>query len=492
MKRWFFGIVVALAGTFACSPDAVPSDPGSGEGGTGNAGTGNAGIGNAGTGNAGIGNAGTGNAGTGSVGTGAGGTDGPGIEPQDNPFCGASPSPADVLRAKCTTCHSDPPNSGAPFKLTTYADARAHAPGIAARVHAGTMPPPSANTPLTEDQKEVLLNWIRGGAQGGDCASEDACARDPNRCIGERFLPCTPDVRVLAFAPGDKAAKYSVPAGVSDWYNCFQVANPLYGTNKLVTAEAPVIDNSDVVHHWLLFGSMNGFDGQFDDTGGCVSPAFGDTLLSGWAPGGTNQVYPNDVGVRISQFPYLTLQVHYNNASAADSADASGIAYCSTTEQKPNVAGIVTLGTDLGVYIPPGASNYPGAVSTCNNLFNGSGTGTATIVTSAPHMHVLGAGFTTEHLRGGERIGYVSNVPIGTWRFDGQTHYAHSEVSPGGQRILVQPGDQLKTTCYYSNPHPVAVGFGGATTDEMCYDFLIAYPIDQLRRSCGPWISFLN
>jgi hypothetical protein len=410
---------------------------------------------------------------------------------QGNAFCSGVPSPAQVLQAKCTSCHSDPPNSGAPFKLTTYADARDHAPAIAARIEAGSMPPPTANTPLSTEQKAALLSWVNAGAPGNECVSnKPGCPEDPNLCVGEQFLPCVPDAYILAYSPEDRAQKFVVRAGVSDHYDCFQFANPFYGTGRLITAEAPVIDNANVVHHWLLFGGTTGTDGQVN-TGSCIDPQLGDTLLTGWAPGGTNQVYPSDVGVRISEFPILTLQTHYNNPSDIDLEDGSGIAFCSTSEAKPNVAGTVTLGTDLGIFIPPGSNDYAGGVSSCPNLFKGSNTGTATIVTSAPHMHQLGSGFTTEQLRDGERVGYVSNVPVGTWSFDRQTHYPHSEVSPGGSRILVEPGDVLKTTCYYTNPGTSAVGFGGKTTKEMCYDFLMVYPIDELRRGCGPLITFL-
>jgi hypothetical protein len=195
----------------------------------------------------------------------------------------------------------------------------------------------------------------------------------------------------------------------------------------------------------------------------------------------------------MNQFPVLTLQIHYNNPSLAAGADASGVAYCTSSQPKQNIASIVTLGLDLGINIPAGARNHPGGRGTCNNMFAGFGSGTATIITSAPHMHKLGAGFTTEHYRGGSRIGFVSNVPNGTWKFDGQVHYPHSELSPtSGGRINVMPGDSLRTTCYYTNPGILPVGFGTGTTAEMCYDFLVAYPINQLRRGCGGMILTFN
>lgn len=38
----------------------------------------------------------------------------------------------------------------------------------------------------------------------------------------------------------------------------------------------------------------------------------------------------------------------------------------------------------------------------------------------------------------------------------------------------------------YFAQQSLPVGFGPATTDEMCYDFLIAYPYDRAVTRCGP------
>jgi hypothetical protein len=109
-----------------------------------------------------------------------------------------------VLQVRCTTCHSDPPNSGAPIKLTTHADAKAHASALTARVDAGTMPPDAETNPLSAKQKAELLNWVNSGAPGDECAGGPGCPEDPNRCAGEQFLPCTPDVQIQAFGPDPK------------------------------------------------------------------------------------------------------------------------------------------------------------------------------------------------------------------------------------------------------------------------------------------------
>jgi hypothetical protein len=49
----------------------------------------------------------------------------------------------------------------------------------------------------------------------------------------------------------------------------------------------------------------------------------------------------------------------------------------------------------------------------------------------------------------------------------------------------VQPGEVLRTTCWYSNPTATAIGFGPKTTDEMCYDFVIGYPYASTVERCG-------
>ena len=45
----------------------------------------------------------------------------------------------------------------------------------------------------------------------------------------------------------------------------------------------------------------------------------------------------------------------------------------------------------------------------------------------------------------------------------------------------------MRTRCTWGNPTDRAVNFGENTEDEMCFDFLMLYPIDVFAgtRSCG-------
>ncbi len=413
-----------------------------------------------------------------------GGTAGTGGNPS-NPFCAVER----VLQSKCQSCHAATPTGGAPFPLMSYADTQKTHNGtpiwqrIKERVRTDSMPPTGWTPRPDAAEKAVIAAWNGTGSECSVDPNATTCPQNPSRCVGEEHLPCQVTHRFLAHAPGNKAAKFTVAAGAADEYWCFDFVNPFFGTQQVARAEAPVVDNDAVIHHWLLFGTNEGrADGGI--RGGCVQPEIGNSkLLSGWAPGGTNTVMPDDVRMEMGKYRYLELQVHYNNPVPIAGPDASGVAYC--IEPNPGgraLAGITTLGTD-NLLIPVGAKDVVGGTGTCNNL--PTTLNPVFILGSSPHMHKLGSGFKTEQIRGGQVIDHISNIPIGGWSFDKQIHYMYTKPKE------VRPGDTLRTTCYYSNPSQFPfVGFGTRTIDEMCYDFAMVYPINQARGECGQGITF--
>lgn len=404
-------------------------------------------------------------AGTG--GTGGGGTGGSG-----NPFCNVET----VLQSKCQSCHSNPPIAGAPFPLVTYADTQANAPGTStpiwqrmqARVTARTMPPAGAPA-LTDTEYNTMVNWFNGGAQGSDCGGGGSGGGGFG---GVGPLPCAVTRQFKAHAPGNVNAKYNVAPGTINVYKCFTFRNPMYGTNEIITAQRPFADNLSVVHHFILFGVASGTDGAIQESG-CVTPQLNGTQLDGWAPGGTNDIFPDDIGTRIEQ-PFVTLQIHYYTQSGGQ--DASGIEYCTTTQQRTNIAKVVTLGTD-NISIPSGAQNY-GVTGSCSGL--PSGGSPVYVIGTSPHMHQIGSGFQTKVMKNGFLL---SNIPLGQWRFDSQRHYYVD-------RYQMNPGDQTQTTCYYTNNTGRTVSFGPNTENEMCYDFLMVYPASAAKTECGNGITF--
>lgn len=306
----------------------------------------------------------------------------------------------------------------------------------------------------------------RTGGAGGPIAGTGGAGGG----IGPEYLPCTPNRFFRAHASGS-TAKYPVPNPTNDQYVCFNFKSP-FASGEQAIAIAPIIDDPRVIHHFILYGTTSALtDGSVST--GCVSTT-GATHVSGWAPGGQNSVMDPDVGL-VLDYPYFQLQVHYNNQRYADGADASGVAFCTTTTPRTNAAGIVTLGTTL-FSIPANANDYA-VNSNCTGLA-ADGSTPITVIGTSPHMHLLGTGFRTQHMRSGMNMGDLSNVPLGTWSFDGQRHY---KVDP---RRQVMPGDTLQTTCYFDNPNASAVNFGPRTSDEMCFDFITVFPYAAAKKTC--------
>jgi hypothetical protein len=384
-----------------------------------------------------------------------------------------------VLRAKCQGCHNTTPLFGAPMSLVTYDDTQKPAVTNSAvkvwqmmqtRVHGTTSPmPPIGQTALTSTELSALDTWFSSGAPGSSpTCSNDGGVVDLNSLTGPQFLPCTPNRTVKAHAAGS-TAPYPVPNPTNNSYVCFNFKSP-FASGEQAIAWAPVINDARVIHHWILFGTNNAVtDGSISQN--CFSTA--GTHVTGWAPGGTNSVLPSDVSLNLN-FSNYQLQVHYNNSQYSGAADASGVAFCTTTTPRQNVAGVVTLGNS-SFSIPSGANDF--AVNAqCSKLSNNNST--ITVLSTSPHMHLLGTGFRTQHFRGTTNLGDLSYIPMGTWSFENQRHY---QTIP---RRDVLPGDILKTTCYYDNPNTFPVTFGVRTQDEMCFDFIFAYPYANATKTC--------
>ena len=101
------------------------------------------------------------------------------------------------------------------------------------------------------------------------------------------------------------------------------------------------------------------------------------------------------------------------------------------------------------------------------------------IIGSFPHMHELGRTFRTEVTRAGSPNAQVL-VDVPLWNFESQTMYP--EETP----FQFNPGDSIRTTCTYDNFTGAQVNFGERTEDEMCFNFVLLYPISMFNqgRTC--------
>jgi Copper type II ascorbate-dependent monooxygenase, C-terminal domain/Copper type II ascorbate-dependent monooxygenase, N-terminal domain len=392
-----------------------------------------------------------------------------------------------LAREHCGECHAESPRYGAPMPLVSYDDF--HVPAKSdpsrsvwelsiARMNDPVSPMPPAGSEHDHTNDHVLREWLEAGAPAADEGEQCGDAPiDPEEPVGPDALPCTPTQVFTAF--GDTADEpFHVPSqGADDLYQCFTFHSPVAEGEQAI-AWAPIIDDERVVHHWILYRTNT----PQPDGGSGICNMPGDAkFVAGWAPGGQNFMMPDDVGLEIGgPDVYYILQLHYHNtANHADSFDRSGVAFCTVDEPRPQLAGMITLGT-VFLDIPPGAEDHEES-GVCPSWITSFMPEPLTVIASFPHMHELGRAFTTEILRGGSEadIDMITDVPI--YDFQSQTFYVNDPP------VQILPGDALRTTCTYDNPTDQPVHFGEATSEEMCLNFIMAYPIDTIgeNRDCG-------
>jgi hypothetical protein len=199
----------------------------------------------------------------------------------------------------------------------------------------------------------------------------------------------------------------------------------------------------------------------------------------GWAPGGKNGIMPPDVGLELPDpGTWLTLEVHYNNSARhADARDRSGVSICTTETPRPKEAGVITLGS-IGIVIPPGATSHP-VVSDVPGALTQILPETLHVLWTSPHMHTNGTTFRTDITRAGRTIPLVE---VTAWDFANQQAFAKDP-----ETTTIQAGDGLKTTCTYRNPTTSPIRFGEKTENEMCFNFVVAYPITRVANR--QWVT---
>jgi hypothetical protein len=366
----------------------------------------------------------------------------------------------------CSMCHGSTPKFGAPMSLVSASDFRALAPNstqtVAARVlarvadDARPMPPPP-NPRLTDAQRTALKTWIDAGATDAVCNPQDP----PVGTVGPAPTASTPPTGT---PPPDNATCYTITARASaggneftvpttpDLYQCFDYRPPWGDKRVQVVSARPIIDNDRVLHHWILYNRSSDVT---DGSNAACSGAHPDAaFVSGWAPGSRGLELPDDVGLRTESGGF-TLEMHYNNTVGDGELDASGVELCVVEELRPNEAAVHWLGTQN--------LNKISASGTCTPINQAP----VTILSSSPHMHLQGRHMKTVINRKDGSTDTLIDEP-----FDFNTQISYDTPA------VIQPGDTLTTTCTYATPTP----FGQKTNEEMCYNFVIAYPAGQLAQ----------
>ncbi|MCB9761420.1 MAG: hypothetical protein H6739_16375 [Alphaproteobacteria bacterium] len=385
----------------------------------------------------------------------------------------ADVSPA--LTSHCVRCHSA--DGQGPGDFTDYAQVVDWQPYMIDAIDRGDMAPPVSD-PECRDYvgSEHLVNdptlsatlaaWAEAGFPEGDPA--DA----PDVTPIETSI-ADPDLEI--FLPAPYTPTFSDPDNPGNEYRCFAIEHGQSET-FYVKRMAPIIDQTPIVHHALLFTVQDEDIPEHDPEAGwdCIDDAFiggssvgavlsGNGMVGAWAPGMLPIGFEGDAGLRVTPDMKMVIQLHYYDAGPETRGlpDQSGWAF-ETTDEVDRPILIAPLGI-FNFRIPAGVEAY---------------TDTRTyqlpiplrVYGMFPHMHVLGTRYeVTVDGDAGERC-----AARGDYDFDNQIGYIFREP------LDIESNDLVSISCTWnnstSNPdrihdEPEDVRYGERTDEEMCYAF---------------------
>ncbi|MBD3638089.1 MAG: T9SS type A sorting domain-containing protein [Crocinitomicaceae bacterium] len=371
---------------------------------------------------------------------------------------------AAVFYANCTACHN--PNGIAPNSLMTYTDAYNYSAMIQNYVTNNIMPPWTADTAyahysqeriLTQNERDILLNWISDGSQEGD----PALAPPPPVYSGDQVLPGVPDMVVTA-------PNYMSKATTQDDYVCFVIPSGL-AQNRKVKAIEVIPGNREIVHHCLVYSDDTGFP-TTDTSGNCAGPVTSE-LMGGYTPGSTPIIFPSTgsfaTGMELTAGCDIVLAMHYPEGSYG-MYDQTKVNFYFYDEPVSNFRPVAC---------EPIIQNWSFSIAanTIDSVVVSTGAipSDYTLLSVFPHMHLIGKYIQSWGITPSNDTLKFTRVP--EWDFEWQDFYwfQYMRYIPAGTDIFGK-GIWDNTASNPNNPNdpPITISAGLNTSDEM---FLIYF-----------------
>ena len=408
---------------------------------------------------------------------------------------------APIVAKKCSGCHES--GGIAPFSLETYAAAAPFAALMLDAVERRVMPPFLAESTeecqprlgfkddprLTGAERELLRDWVEGGAPEGD----------PKTAAP---LPLPPDLELEDADIHLKIPASVTVAGNEDLYICFSV-DPGFIDDAWIDGVQVVPGNDKVVHHVIVYldpdrGSeqLMGPDGAYPCFGG---PGVANTSVIGaWAPGALPFVPPEKVAMRVVANSRLVFSVHYHPTGVVEQDDSTTV----NLRRFVGVPEFVGMGAMIGNLSTASAGllpgpNDPGGVPTFLIPAGAVGHTEEMLIEvtpdlpelrlfgATPHMHYVATDMRIAIQRADPEPGVpAEECLLQTPRWDFQWQQLYSYDAALDELPRARPGDKVSLRCTYDNSlanpavvkalaeqglsEPQDVKLGEATLDEMC------------------------
>lgn len=357
-----------------------------------------------------------------------------------------------LFQKNCVACHQpDGPDVGgisAPMPLNDYAQAKIWAPMIKNALITGYMPPWGAHERhrgefkderyIDDDEKDLLIAWVDGGALEGNRADADHEMLTANG-VGEQL----PESGWWIGDP-DLVVQFDRPVYVEDSIMDWQP-----------TVEMPVPAGALTEPKWISQAEL--------DPGGPWVHHIVSSHMGVGVPGRGPFSYPEGWGVLLPEDPLVTVNMHYHKnpgeGTAVNDLTRAGFKFYEDGDVIDHVVETNLL-PNSGWTIPPGDPNFE--VNNTHEIEED-----IFLLSMGPHMHYRGKAMRYElEYPDGER---ETLLWVPEYDFNWQFLYEYKEPK------FIPAGSTMHMSWWFDNseanrfnPDPTAaVVYGPETTDEM-------------------------
>ena len=364
---------------------------------------------------------------------------------------------APILAENCVNCHRE--GGIGPWAMTDYNMVRGFSLMMREVIRTKRMPPWHADPAvgewandrsLSKEEIQTLVHWIEAGAPRGE--GEDTLATADVEYSDWTTAETLGDPDYIVDIP-----PMEIPAtGVVD-YQYHRVPNPLE-EDVWVRAAEILPGDREVLHHTITaFGDVipeGKYKGRLKFKGG----------LRGYAPGISNQAYPDDTGILLPSDTTIEFQMHYTPVGRATLDESKMGLWVYEAPPKHKIVSMFVA--NPRIRIPPNSKNH---METVERVIEKD----ALLFNLMPHAHFRGkaATFTAVYPDGTEEL--LLSVP--NYDFNWQTDYELKEPKyiPAGTR-LVQANWWDNSAQNPANPDPsIEVTWGEQSWEEMLFGAML-------------------
>ena len=386
---------------------------------------------------------------------------------------------APIIYENCTSCHRT--GEIAPLALTNYEEVKSWGNMIKYVTEIKYMPPWSPDPTfrkllnervLTEDQIDLIAEWVDTGMEQGDPADEPDI---PNFPTGSQIG--TPDLVLVM------AEEHTIEGNNQDDYQVFVIPTNFTEDREIASIEFRP-GNNRAVHHTLIGYDVTGKAAQKDaQTPAYGYSSFGDFgideavyLSWGYVPGDVPLVYPEGIGEIIPAGADLLIQVHYAPLPTEEK-DKSSLNIFFKDENDPIVREVKSgwvLPNNLpggwgSFHIPPNQVKSFTAQQFYENMNGQYGANyDVSLIGVQPHSHLLGKSYEIiVNSPDNEQINVIS-IPEYDFNWQGSYSMTNMLKIPANSTWLTTAtyDNTLNNPSNPSNP-PKNVYWGEGTEDEM-------------------------